>query len=128
MNCADINKQIYLYDELTEREQKETNEHLEACESCRRTMEQAIRLQRVITVHQAQIPVLHNETMMTHRIMSAIAAKQRTRSSVWEGVVFSLKLSPLRYAMVAFSFFLVSMFIIESAYQGDNLRGQKTYT
>lgn len=126
MKCRDIEKQIYLYNELTEREQKETDEHLKGCESCLRTMKEAILLKSVVTVHQSHSPVMPNQSLMTHRVMNAIAAKQSKGPRFWEEVVSSLKVSALRYVMATLSILLVSIFVIESADQGEILQRQET--
>jgi len=127
MKCTDFEKRIYLYDELTTREREQTNEHLKSCESCSHTMRHVTQLRNLVSSHRSHNPLIHDPSLMTRRIMNAIAENQNESPTLWEQVTSFLNLSPMRYAMAAFSIFLVSMFVAESTNRSEILRAQTTH-
>lgn len=122
MKCEEIEKRLFLYEELTDRERQETDRHLSQCSSCSAIMKQVNAMHRVIASQRDKIQPMNNEAQMTHRIMNAVEKTQEKRVKVWEILNQRISLTPLRYGMTALSFFLLMFFLGEYANDGRNLK------
>ena len=112
MKCADAEEKIYLYTELSKREQGEIDHHLATCLSCRRIMERVSTMRKTIALQRTNIPTMTNEAMMTRRVMDDIGRIQKKKKGTWSP--FSQNpLIGLRYSMAALSVFLLAFFVVE---------------
>jgi hypothetical protein len=106
MNCKEIEKNIYLYDELTASEKTIVDEHTQQCAACKKLLE-------VVLLHQAAIhslahhkPQPENYSKLTSNIMQAVSDRQK-QSVFWiNSLVF-------KYSMAAASFALIVAFGVE---------------
>lgn len=112
MNCRRIEKQIYLYNELSPPDRNAVDDHVDNCTACRQVLENA---KAVATLNSclAGVPPLSDESAMTQRIMSAVYDTKKEKSSVFSLLGSTGTLTPLRYAMTALSLFLVVHFVDE---------------
>jgi hypothetical protein len=126
MKCHDVERGIFLYEELTEGERQEVDEHILNCASCRKTMEHANAADQLIRRHRANTPPLRNAAAMTQRIMVAVGArKERGTVRTSHGQRFFMP--AFRYAMAALSLVLAISFVVESAGSGDMPELHKRY-
>ena len=117
MKCQDAEEKIYLYTELSKREQGEINRHLTTCLSCRLIKERVSAMHKTIAFHRANIPPMTNEALMTHRVMDEIGRRQKRQTVGWS--IFSHNpLMGLRYSMAALSVFLLAFFVVEYSDNG----------
>lgn len=121
MKCSEIEKNIYLYNELSAHERAETDEHVRTCAACKGIMEQAIILQNVMKSHQAHTALMTNHAQMTRRIMDALDMVAESRNAPRHWFPFAFSMNALRYAMATLSLILVSIFIGEFSIGSDTL-------
>ena len=117
MKCSAAEERIYLYKELSKREQEEVDRHLTTCLSCTRTMERVQNMHKTVSNLQADIPSMTNEALMTHRVMDAIG-RRHTRQTVTWNLFSQNPLIGLRYSMAALSVFLLAFFVVEYSDNG----------
>ena len=127
MKCEEIEKRLFLYKELTDRERQETDRHLSQCSSCSAIMEQVNTMHRVIASQRDKIQPMRNAAQMTHRIMDAVKNTGNKKINMWEVLHQRISLAPLRYGMTALSLFLLIFFLGEYANDGRNLRISKIH-
>ena len=127
MKCEEIEKRIYLYRELTDREREETDSHLGQCSSCSAVMEHVNAMHRIIASKRDKIQPMNNEAQMTHRIMNAVEKTGDKKINVLEILYQRISLTPLKYGMTALSLFLMMFFLGEYANDGRNLKIVKMY-
>jgi hypothetical protein len=112
MKCRDIKKGIYLYKEISKREQEEIDLHLITCLSCRSAMDRVNAMRKVIAFQQAKVPPMTNEAMVTRRVMDVITRMQEKKNGRW--IQFSQNpFDAFRYGMAALSVCLLVFFIDE---------------
>jgi hypothetical protein len=127
MNCAQAEKRIYLYQELTLREQKETELHIATCAKCQAMMERVMN-ERILIGKIRHLPSpVQDHSEITRRVMSKVLKTQETKWRVLD--LFSLLLSgrPVRYAMAALSLLLVVTFAIEYSFGDGSQKITKRY-
>lgn len=122
MKCQEVERRIYLYQELSDRERKETDMHLTECSACSAIMERVNATHNLIASQRNKIHPMNNEAQMTRRIMNAVEKTGETKMSLWEILLQRIALTPLRHGMAALSFFLLMFFLSEYANDGRNLR------
>jgi hypothetical protein len=108
MNCKEIEKGIYLYDELTESEKIIVAEHVQQCGACKKLFEAVQLHQSAIHSLARHKPQPENYSRLTSNIMQAIdvQASQNVFTEFFEGLF-------VRYAFVAVSLALVLFFFVE---------------
>lgn len=115
MNCSEIEKQIYCYRELDDRERAETDQHLESCDACREIMENVNTTTGVVEAWRKATSTLVHEARMTSRIMEAVRKAQTRGASAWRPFLRLQEIRSMRLAMAAVSLFLVVSFLGEYA-------------
>jgi hypothetical protein len=108
MNCTEIEKDIYLYDELPTSERAIVDAHITQCDSCKELLAVLQIHQSVIQKVAQQKPQPENFSRLTSSIMRAIDEKETPR-------IFSKLLDRifLRYAFAAVSLSLMVVFFAE---------------
>jgi predicted anti-sigma-YlaC factor YlaD len=106
MNCEEVEKEIYLYRELTDAERKLVDTHIQTCTACKELFQVVLSTQTLIEKASIIKPELSNHGRLTSNIMQAVA-KQQTKSASWINSLF------LKYVMVAASVALVIAFGVE---------------
>ena len=119
MKCSSIEKQIYLYPELNDREREETDRHVAACASCRKLFERVNDERDVLQKALRIDPVVPDQAALTSRVMSAIHAGNQSNRSILRNLWRDIRQSPLRYAMMALSLILIVTFISEATIPSD---------
>jgi hypothetical protein len=78
MNCEKRQKLLHLYreGELSGRQAKSLDRHLERCPECRTVQERLGRLEMTVRKLRENVPVSANPEMLTGRIMNAVAGLQ----------------------------------------------------
>jgi predicted anti-sigma-YlaC factor YlaD len=111
MKCREVEKRIYLYEELTTAERKLVDDHINQCEACSKLIEQVFRSQTVIKKAKLHQPELQNPHRLTQRVMNEIEQeKDQSFFKVWVTYLNSLL---FRYAISTVSIFLIAFFIYE---------------
>jgi len=121
MKCREAEEKIYLYRELSEKEQRELNQHIATCESCRLLHQSAKRIE-VLMKRTNNIPVQpRNPQLLTQRIMTSIKKKEshQTLLSTFINYVESYF---VKYSFAALSIFLVAVFMKEYSQEEVILR------
>lgn len=116
MNCEDLEKDIYLYGELSAGERAAVDRHVATCAGCRALLED-VQQQHVLTRQAVALrPQAQDPARLTAAIMAAIAPARRKHvimDSAW-----------LRYGMAAASVLLIVAFCLEQPWaQGE--RGER---
>jgi hypothetical protein len=113
MNCSEAERRIYLYKELTPREQEETQRHIATCMSCKEIMDR-VKSARIILRPISQTRTdMPDKGVMAARVMNAVRKmqqKKQVQSNIFPSNVF---IHTLRYAMAALSLFLLVAFVNE---------------
>lgn len=103
MNCVDFEERIYLHSELSEKERKELDAHLQECKNCRELFAFVSTAQRVVAQAANAKPQPVNHSRLTSNIMQEVNQQQSHRF-YWLNSVF------VRYAMVTTSLALIVLF------------------
>ena len=127
MNCAESEKRIYLYNELTPQERYETDEHVKTCTSCSLLMQRAIIMRNSIKVHSAHTTPMANHAQMTRRIMDAVETVQRKKTPSSRFFTHSLSWNAFRVSMAVLSFLLVITFLGEYNREAQGQQFTKRY-
>jgi hypothetical protein len=114
MNCKEIEKDIYLYDELTDTEKRSVDSHLQQCEACKKLFEIAQSHQAVIQKLSGYKPQPENYSKITSSIMQAIDVplNQNILTKFFEGLF-------VRYTFLTASLVLIIFFLIEQQAEPD---------
>ena len=112
MNCAQAERKLYLYEELTSRDRAATDRHLATCASCQAEMER-INQERVMLKGLRHLsPPVPDHSRITRGIMSHVSETQQAkRRKDFFSFIFSV--TPVRYAMAMLSVFLIVAFARE---------------
>ena len=113
MDCREIEKNLYLYAELTETEKREVDDHLKNCSSCREVWAAIVNSQQKIQNIAAVRAEPENAARLTHKIMSGIQQETVTRSSV-SFLDKILRSVAMRYFFSGMSAALVLLFILQA--------------
>jgi hypothetical protein len=109
MNCEEVEKEIYLYRELTAAERKLVDAHIQTCAACEELLQVVLSAQTLIAESALRKPELANHSRLTSNIMQAIQSKPQKES----GFVALLRQSFVKYSFVAASLVLVVAFGVE---------------
>lgn len=113
MKCSEIEKDIYLYDELASRERERVDAHVNTCAHCMQVLNAFRDARKVVALHQSETFWLSNHAAMTHRIMDAVQATQRSKHQQLKEVFRSVIAAPFRHHMAVLSIVLVVFFVTE---------------
>lgn len=111
MNCREAEKRIYIYTELSPRERKETDIHIQSCASCKAVLEHVTSARSIAM--SSSTPPLVNPGDMTRRIMNAVHTSHPNRSFSFPRFGLLRFNNGLRYGMAALSFCLLVSFFAE---------------
>jgi predicted anti-sigma-YlaC factor YlaD len=110
MKCNDFEERIYLYAELSEKERKQLETHLQECKNCRELFAFVSTAQRVVAQAANTKPQPIHHGRLTSNIMQAVN-QQQSHGFSWLNSQF------VRYAMVAASLALIVLFGAEQMKQ-----------
>jgi Zn-finger nucleic acid-binding protein len=79
MSCEEVEKNCWLYSELTPDERTELQRHVETCAACATTWQQASELRSIIDKARAHAPAPTHQAQLTHRILQALPTKSMAR-------------------------------------------------
>lgn len=117
MSCQEIERNLYLYAELTETEKREVDNHLTTCSSCREVWAAIVDSQQKIKTVAFIRPEPENAARLTHKIMSGI--QQEPAAHSWMDTVDNLlRKVVVRYSFSGLSLGLVLLFVTQF-YQGS---------
>jgi anti-sigma factor RsiW len=108
MKCQDLERMIYVYDELTAQEQHAVTMHTQGCPACRALLANVQHATALVQEIASAKPRPENYSKLTGTIMQAVAQKRRSTRLINSPL--------LRYAMVATSLALVVAFGTASFY------------
>ncbi len=109
MSCKEIEQRIYLYGELNEAEQAETDRHIKGCKDCIAVFETHERQRVHITRIAIHTPRIRNSAALTSKIMQQIKPNV-TRT---ERLTVKAREGWLKISFAAVSAALVLMFVQE---------------
>lgn len=107
MKCKDFEREIYLYSELCETERKQVDAHIQECVSCKELFQRVASTNTLVAEVSLVKPEIINHGRLTSNIMQALQIPQKNSS------VLSFKSLFVKYAMVAASLILVTLFVVE---------------
>jgi hypothetical protein len=114
MKCSDVEKLIYLFDELEERDRTEVQRHIASCLACgelyQRTRIEKDLLRQTLLTRPFELP---NHARLTSNIMAAIHQKGNERSSVFDLAFHFVFSKPVRYGLLTLSLFLGLSFFLQ---------------
>lgn len=119
MNCAHVERNMYLYDELTPEERVETDRHMAKCAKCQATIERINQERAMLMRIRGLAAPVPDHTKITRRVMIRVMETQRRKHSVLQSIYLrlsaylGLSAAPVRYAMAAVSLLLILTFAIE---------------
>ncbi|HEU5148156.1 MAG TPA: hypothetical protein VFT90_15635 [Chryseosolibacter sp.] len=113
MKCSEIEKDIYLYDELASPERNRIDAHVSTCAHCMQVLKALRDARKAVALHQSETPLLPNHAAMTHRIMDGIQATQRSKHPQLKEVFRRMIAAPVRHHMALLSIVLVLFFATE---------------
>lgn len=111
MKCSDLEKSIYLFEELSASEKRNLEMHLAECAACRALAAQVKKSRSIIQEASTLIPELKNPNQITQRIMQELRTEERV--GVWSQLTVYIDSVFVRYAFSAMSLVLVLLFVWE---------------
>lgn len=114
MNCRSCQKIIYLYNEAAECERKQVQAHVSSCSVCKKIYQEAVLQRNLLKKFLPSVQSEGNDPLLTNRILKKIIHAKESEISVLDRLVDFLHSVPVRYALAAVSFFLISFFFMES--------------
>jgi hypothetical protein len=121
MKCHKAHKNIYLFEELSERDRREVLKHVEECRQCGELFE-SVREMSLLT-KRAQTPIEPTDSFrLTQKIMAGVVVESKRTRSWFEVFLNFSERSEVTWAMVAGSILLVSVFATQfSISDGDSI-------
>jgi hypothetical protein len=115
MKCAEVQKKVYLFNELDLHQQQEIEAHLNACSDCKRVFDQAGHLRQIMQRIAPATPTLHNSGRFTSQVMSAIdiSIHRPLRTSLLNAIAEYLSLRLVKYSMASLSILFIGFFLVE---------------
>jgi len=110
MSCTEIEKQIILFSELTQKEQAIVNNHVQKCEACAKFYESQVSVNNLIGKGAGIQPEPRDPSRLTHNIMAAIKVQEQRRTKIFDLDSFPVPYSFARYGMAAISVGLLILF------------------
>ena len=121
MNCKDVKRNIYLYDELSNEEKAAVDKHIAGCDECSILFEQVQQQLAIVGRAATWVESPDDSSRLTHKIMSSVkTGVPRHRISFQR-----LNLTPARLVMTSLSLFLIVLFISEYREGWDYNQRQK---
>ena len=111
MKCEEAEKQIYLYRELSQHEQREVDQHVSTCKACQKVMQNTQYAEVFFRKAAHVIPQPRNHAQLTQRILTSI--KKKEQHSFISTLFDYLNGYFTRYAFAALSVFMVVVFVSE---------------
>lgn len=109
MSCSKWQESIYLYDELTDKERRELEDHVQECTACIELLAEVRQTQELVARAATFQPVLRDSERLTQKIMVAVSPAPHHES--W--LVTMANHLFTRYALAACSFVLAGFFVYE---------------
>lgn len=107
MKCKDFEQDIYLYSELSEAERVKVDAHIQECTACKELFQLVASANAIVAKASLVTPEVANHGRLTSNIMQALQIQQKNSSAL------SFKSLFVKYAMVAASLILVTLFVVE---------------
>jgi uncharacterized membrane-anchored protein YjiN (DUF445 family) len=112
MKCREAEKKIYLYRELSENEQRELDQHIATCASCRLLQQNTQRIE-VLMKRANNVRIQpRNPELLTNRIMTSIKKKEAHQTFLSTFIQY-VESYFVKYSFAALSIFLVAVFVKE---------------
>jgi Putative zinc-finger len=111
MKCEEAEKRIYLYRELSEKEQRELDQHVITCKSCQQVMQGMRHVEALLRKSIEVNPQPKNPQLLTQRILTSI--KKKEKHAGFSELLDYLDNYFTKYAFAALSIILVTFFINE---------------
>jgi hypothetical protein len=123
MGCKEFEIQIYLYPELSEKERKRIEAHVESCQRCSALFEEVKETQRLIHRMAEEKPVPLHAARLTGSIMSKIAQPAKPTWLAWISQLLLSRKS--KYVLSASSSLLLLVFFIQSFEDSPGIKTDK---
>ncbi|MCX6174889.1 MAG: hypothetical protein NTZ27_09080 [Ignavibacteriales bacterium] len=120
MDCRQVEELIFSkrLDELTMAEKSLIEKHISSCYECKSIYESVQRAESVLIKMKTQHPSLDNEEILIDSIMrkinnKSLILKHANEFYFFEKLILFVSLKPVRYALTAILFIMVSLYMFE---------------
>ena len=120
MKCHQAHKNIYLFDELSDKDRRALLKHVEECQQCAELFE-SVKEMGSITKRAGQVvaePI--DSYRLTNKIMAGVIAESNRPRGWYEVLMSYMERSEVTWAMVAGSIFLISVFVTQFPINGGD--------
>jgi hypothetical protein len=115
MTCTEIQKQIYLFNELKADQQQMVMVHISACPACKHTFDEAANGRQLIEKIAREPQQLDDALKFTNQVMGAVHFARRSpeHKSFIDALMDFLSLRLMKYSMGALSIIFIGLFLLE---------------
>jgi anti-sigma factor RsiW len=113
MKCNDYKKMIYLFNELSESEKKQVQQHIADCPACYEAFDLVQNQNKIIKQAFKRSGGPEINSVLTNRIMHAIE-KTTEKPALADRIVASIQSHFVRYSFAAVSLLLIASFVAET--------------
>ena len=128
MNCDDLKRNIYLYDELSDAEQKLVDNHVAQCSSCAYLFREIQQQQAIVKKAATWIEFPEDSSKLTQKIMSSVESSTPKTAISLNRVSRLFNIISIRIALSSLSLCLIILFVSEyNAYWQHGLPPETKY-